>query len=134
MVGYPIDYGDNLTPEQAFKNFKGHSKEVAVTLAWMIILGTFSASAEDPLVGSVKSKSGPGPAPTTLGIPRPKTPMQRAVNTGAIGLSIGVLCLNAMWIPAPIAVGICLAALTGYVVPPAWSIIIRGIRAGAGGG
>ena len=114
MVGFPIDYGDNLTPEQAFKNFKGHSKEVAITLAWMMILGTASAYAEDRLLGSLKSKSSPSlgppsggggscPAPTTLGIPRPQTPVQRALNTGAIGVSIGVLCLNAMWVPSPIA-------------------------------
>ena len=139
MVGFPIDYGDNLTPEQAFKNFKGHSKEVATTLAWMVILGAASAYAEDTLIGSIKSKSPPTsappsggscPAPTTIGIPRPRTALQRALNTGAIGGAIGVLCVNAMWIPNPIAVTICLAAFTGYVVPPAWTLIIRGIRAG----
>jgi hypothetical protein len=155
MVGYPYTYGDTLTEEEVGQNVEelvsffqenpvvGRVASfvfVTFLLPWLFDLTAFAV--DDKLVNSLQSKSptspppsgGSCPAPTTLGLPRPRTPLQRALNTGAIGTAIGVLCVNAMWIPSPIAVSICLAAFTGYVVPPAWAItiILRGIRAGTG--
>ena len=153
MVGYPYTYGDILTQEKGLENLEklvSFFREnpvvgrvtafviVSFLVPWLFDLTAFAV--DDKLVSSLQSKSptsappsgGSCPAPTTIGLPRPRTPMQRAINTGAIGTAIGVLCVNAMWVPNPIAVSICLAAFTGYVVPPAWTIILRGIRAGAG--
>ena len=146
MAGFPYDYGDGLSVEEAKTNIIEHGKLVGMAVLSLVVTVVFNTAPTqaadckaDGLAQSLKSKSrptrspGPGPAPTTMGIPMPKTPLQRALNTGALGTAIGVLCVNAMWLPTPIGVGVCLAAVTGYVVPPAWTIIIRGIRAGNGG-
>jgi hypothetical protein len=140
-MGFPYDYGDELSDLEAQANLQEHLQTVGGTVLFLA-LSAAAAHASDSLAASWQSKSppapgpgGPGPGscpvpPTTMGIPKPRTPLQRALNTGALGVSLAVFCVNAMWTPTPIGVAVCLIAVTGYVVPPAWTIIIRGIRAG----
>lgn len=93
MVGFPIDYGDNLTPEQASKNLKeaaknlkDHSKEVAKTLFGLLL--SYAVS------GPAYAKDVKLPAPANQEAAKTAINSALGKNPNVIGFVAGMICVG----------------------------------------
>ncbi len=93
MIGFPFDYGDELSDEESFTNLKDFIKTYAI---YILIIGL--RSLPSGAVDTVPDKVAPTTTSTPNGVEVAKPPtLERVVgNKGLQGAAAGAFCANAV--------------------------------------
>ncbi len=102
MIGYPYEYGDFLSDEEASRRIKERGKIIATMIFWSFIFPT--------IVGAVPGE-GPNPTPGPNGANPPAGPVKPSskIDTGpAVGIMLGAVCVGVLGatLPTPVLVGV----------------------------